>query len=279
MFRVSFSNDKSVVLKTYGDNAAGPGREAFAAAQLKHIDLPITRYLLVDDSKNHLPVRFAVTNYLPGIMAGSLKTHPDIESLYRQVGAAVRQIHTVNMPAYGHFDANGIVDPTPSNAQFIRRLIEHSFERFAAMGADPSLSRRLRESVEDHFDRVVPYSAGPVLAHDDIYPNNILVLGSETDRLDLSGIIDFGNAKAADALFDLAKCLFCFEHDAPGSTPHILDGYGAVDHPEPALAFWYYTLLHRVTMWWWLRHVGIIPTADAPSGIIDALSSMIREAR
>ncbi|UXN74728.1 hypothetical protein N8D56_06545 [Devosia sp. A8/3-2] len=75
--------------------------------------------------------------------------------------------------------------------------------------------------------------------------------------------------RAADPVLDLAKCLFCSEHDAPSSTPHILAGYGPIEHPDPQGAIWYYTLLHRVTMWWWLRQIGVIATADTPSELID----------
>jgi hypothetical protein len=32
-----------------------------------------------------------------------------------------------------------------------------------------------------------------------------------------------------------------------------------------------FTLLHRITMWYWLRHIGILPSPDAPSDIIEAL--------
>jgi Ser/Thr protein kinase RdoA (MazF antagonist) len=89
--------------------------------------------------------------------------------------------------------------------------------------------------------------------------------------LTLSGLIDFGNARAADPVFDLAKCLFCSEDDAPGSNPHILEGYGPIDHPSPELAIEYYTMLHRITMWWWLRKIGFIASPETSSGLMDEL--------
>ena len=111
---------------------------------------------------------------------------------------------------------------------------------------------------------------GALFAHDDLHPNNVLAV--ETDgKLSLSGLIDFGNAHAADPVSDLAKCLFCCEHDAPGSTQHILAGYGPIDHPAPERALAFYTLLHRIIMWWWLRHIGVISAPDAPSDIMDDL--------
>jgi len=97
-----------------------------------------------------------------------------------------------------------------------------------------------------------------VFAHDDFQPHNVLAERDANGRLQLTGLLDFGNARASDPICDLAKALFCSEHDAPGSTPHIRAGYGSIDHPDPEAALWVYTLVHRVTMWWWLRHVGVI---------------------
>ncbi|UXN74727.1 phosphotransferase [Devosia sp. A8/3-2] len=158
-------------------------------------DLPIARYLLVDDSRRKLPFGFAVTSYLPGVTAGLLKNHPDIASLYHQTGALLRSLHEIAMPAYGAFDAQGIVDPLASNADFVRRMIEHSFERFAVMGGDPAVARRLREIVEARFVVIVPHSKGAVFAHDDLHPNNVLAVEDARGKLVLSGLIDFGNAR------------------------------------------------------------------------------------
>ncbi len=97
-------------------------------------------------------------------------------------------------------------------------------------------------------------------------------------RLLLSGLIDFGNARAADAVFDLAKNLFNSEHEAPGCTAPMLEGYGPIDHPDPEGALWLYTLLHRVIMWWWLRHVGVIADGETHDLIV-ALRDMAEVAQ
>ncbi len=272
VFRLALSSDVSVILKTYADESEkAPGAEARAAGRLLALGVPVTRYLLIDETRNLLPFRFAVTNYLPGVAGGSLKDHRDIASLYRQMGVLLRTLHAIAMPAYGSFGLQGIIDPVPSNVVFMRRIVEDAFERFAAFGADPHVSARLRAIIERYFEAVVSHSVGPVFAHDDLHPNNVLAIEDSHGNLTLSGLVDFGNARAADAVFDLAKCLFCSEHDAPGSTQHILAGYGEIDRPSPALAVWYYTILHRMVMWWWLRHVGVIPSADAPSELMDRL--------
>ncbi len=271
VFRLDFDSQVSVTLKVYPDSDGAIGRDSFAAGQLRHIGVPVTRTLLVDETRARLPFRFAVTTHLPGVAAGSLKAHPDIASLYRQAGSLLRELHEVAMPAYGPFGPEGIDDPVASNGLFMRRLIDDAFEQFSAFGAEPRLVDRLRIVVEAHFNAVTSASRGPVFAHDDLHPNNLLAVEDGQGHLTLSGLIDFGNARAADAVFDLAKCLFCFEHDAPGSTVHVLSGYGPIGHPDPDLAVWHYTIIHRMVMWWWLRRVGVIASADTPSDLMDRL--------
>lgn len=271
VFRLDLDTGTPLVLKIYLDDETKIiGGDGFAAVQAQAIGLPVTRYLLVDHTRTSLPFRYVVTNYLPGVTAGSLSDHPDIASLYRQMGGLLRSLHTIPMPGYGRFDAHGIEAPESTNTAFVRTRLDGALARFVADGADPDLAARLREIAEAGFEAVVPHSKGAVLAHDDLHPNNVLAV--ETDgKLTLSGLIDFGNAHAADPVSDLAKCLFCSEHDAPGSTPHILAGYGSIDHPDPDRALAFYTLLHRLTMWWWLRHIGVIPTPNAPSDIMNDL--------
>jgi hypothetical protein len=94
--------------------------------------------------------------------------------------------------------------------------------------------------------------------------------------LKLTGLIDFGNAHAADAVWDLAKILFICAHDAPEAPALIREGYGLVDDPDPEGALRFYTVLHRVIMWWWLRHVGIIKDGEH-NALIDDLWGMTRD--
>ncbi|MGK9232464.1 aminoglycoside phosphotransferase family protein [Inquilinus limosus] len=275
VFRVDLATGERLVLKTYTDGLGkAPEAEAFAAAQLRALEVPVTRYLMSDGTKTRLPFRFAVTTYLPGVTADALKDHPGISGVHRDMGALLRKLHSVRMPGYGRIGASGIKKPVGTNAEFLRPIIADAFERFRYFGGDAALAGRLRQIVEDRFDEIVPHSTGPVFAHDDLHPGNILVTQAADGTLTLSGLIDFGNARAADAVFDLAKSLFCSMHQAPDCREPILEGYGAIDHPGPEAALWYYTLLHRMMMWGWLRRIGVIPTAGTPSGLIDDLQAM-----
>ncbi len=168
--------------------------------------------------------------------------------------------------------AEGVVRPVATNVEFMRTIIAETFERFLHFGGDAALAAKLRAIVEARFDAVVPFSAGPVFAHDDVHTNNVLVVRDADGRLKLSGLIDFGNVRAADPIYDLAKCIFCSVHQAPSCAAPMLEGLCAARSSilirSGALA--YYTLIHRMMMWWWLRHIGEI-AADEPHEIIDRL--------
>ena len=264
VFRLDLADGSAVVLKQYDAHHTQHhvvSGERYAERLLEKLDVPITRYLLQDESLTRLPYPFAITNYLPGVTVKSLAGEPDIADLYRQMGALLRKLHSVPVPGYGMFGDEGLVDAKQTNAELLRGGFAYHFAQFRKHGGDEALARRLESIVTDRFDAMT-WSRGPVFAHDDLNPNNVLAERDGHGRLQLTGLIDFGNARAADAVYDLAKNIFHIEHELPGSTPFILEGYGPIDHPDPDGALWFYTLHHRLLMWWWLRHVGFIPDGE-----------------
>jgi Ser/Thr protein kinase RdoA (MazF antagonist) len=274
VFRIDRAGDEPLILKTYPDDRPWtPGKHAYAAGLLRDLGVPVTQYHAIDQTKALLPFQFAITNYLPGVPAASLTGDPGIADIYRQMGALIRKLHTVRMPAYGYLGLDGIVERATDHAAYVRAMADHGFEHFCAVGGDPALARRLRSIMDTRFDTIVPFGSGPVFAHDDVHPGNVLVTRDSDGQLRLSGLIDFGNTRASDAACDLAKCMFCTAHQAPDAPALMREGYGPIDHPDPDGALWFYTLLHRVIMWWWLRHIGVIARGE-PHGLIDDLRAM-----
>jgi aminoglycoside phosphotransferase (APT) family kinase protein len=261
-FRVDRAVGDPVVLKTYGDfMPTVPQREVYASKLLTDLPIPATRYLAVDETRTILAKPYAITNYLPGQSVGSFSGEADIADLHRQMGELLRKLHTVRLPAFGHFDENGIIDPAPDNVTYMQGVVAHAFAKFRYYGGDPNLADRLEVIIANNAG-IFAAGSGPIFAHDDLNPNNVLAERDGSGRLRLTGLIDFGNARAADAVFDLAKTLFICEHEAPGSSEPILAGYGPVELPEPERALWVYALVHRVVMWWWLRHIGVIADGE-----------------
>ena len=264
VFRVDLADGSAVVLKhydeTYKQHHVVSG-ERYAELLLANLDLPITRYLLQDESLTRLPYPFAITNHLSGVTVKSLAGEADIADAWRAMGKLLRKLHAVPTPGYGKFGPDGVIDAKASNAEAMRGSFAYTFAQFRKYGGDEALAQQLEAIVADRFDTMT-WSAGPVFAHHDFNPNNVLVDRDANGDLRLSGLIDFGNARAADAVSDLAASIFFNEHEMPGSGSYILAGYGPIDHPDPEGALWFYTLHHRLVMWWWLRHVGLIADGE-----------------
>lgn len=257
-FRVDRVDGPPVVLKAFNDAVPyATGKETYASQLLRDIDVPVTRFLASDETRTRMPFRYTIANYLPGKQVMTFKDAPDVADLYRQMGGMLRKLHTVPVPGYGAFGPDGLVDPVPTNTEYIDRRFSHGIDRFRHYGGGEALAQRLEAIFAAHAD-VIAESRGAVFAHDDFQPHNVLGERGADGRLHLTGLLDFGNARASDPICDLAKALFCSEHDAPGSSPYLRAGYGQINHSSPEAALWIYTLVHRVTMWMWLRHVGVI---------------------
>jgi Ser/Thr protein kinase RdoA (MazF antagonist) len=216
----------------------------------------------------------ALFTLLPGRSLRHWRSDPGIGDAYRQVGELLRRVHAIPMAAYGYIRREGIETPRATNTEYMVEAFEDVFRRFRDLGGDASLGRRLSQLAEERFD-LLAESSGPVLCHDDFHQGNVLALRSANGELRLSGLIDFGNARAADSLFDLAKALFCSAHEDGRSRQPILEGYGHIDHPEPENALWLYTLFHRLSMWCWLTQPEHTASADdGPDDLLRNLGKM-----
>jgi Ser/Thr protein kinase RdoA (MazF antagonist) len=264
-----------LVLKIYPDEPEwGPSKEVLVAGWLKGLTPPVPKWLRVDESRTLLPQRFALLTLLPGRSLRHWMAEPGIDHAYRQMGELLRHIHDIPMPAYGYVRGHGIDKSRSANSDYMTAAFEDVFRRFRDLGGDADLGRNLQRLAEGSFD-LLDESDGPVLCHDDFHQGNLLASRDDAGGLQLSGLIDFGNARAADKLFDLAKALFCSSHEDPHSRQPILEGYGRVDHPDTERALWLYTLFHRISMWCWLTKLGADATAeDGPGGLVRDLREM-----
>jgi len=278
-FRIDRADGGPLVLKAFNDAFPyATGKEIYASQLLRDLDVPMTRFLASDESRTRLPFRYTIANYLPGRQVMTFKDEADVADLYLQMGTMLRKLHSVPVPGgYGAFGEEGVVDPSATNSEYLDRRFAYSIGRFRHFGGGEALAQQLEAIFAAHAD-IIAESRGAVFAHDDFQPHNVLGERDASGRLHLTGLLDYGNARASDAVCDLAKALFCSEHDAPGSTPHILAGYGPIDHSDPQAALWIYTLVHRVTMWMWLRHTGFIRDGE-PSQLIVDLEAMAAQKR
>ena len=276
VYRIDLArSENKLVLKIYDDEPAWiVAKEALVAGWIgERAGVPIPRWLRVDERRTCVPFRFALTTWLPGVTVRSLIGAPGIEAAYRQMGELLRRLHAIPMTAYGYIVADGIRRPYPTNDEYMRSAFNQAFRQFREQAGEGTLARRLEEKAQSRFG-LLQYSAGPVFCHDDLQQGNVLAADGRNGNLRLTGLIDFGNARAGDALFDLAKTLFCCTHEDPRSREPLLDGYGDINHPDPEEALWLYTLFHGLVMWCGLTRRG--DTSDGPAGLLRDLDEMSR---
>ena len=279
VYRIDLARAKNpLVLKIYADEPPWiVAKEALVAGWIgERAGLPIPRWLCIDERRKLIPFRFALTTWLPGVTVRSLIGTDGIEAAYRKMGELLRRLHSIPMTAYGYITGDGIQPPLPDNDDYMCAAFDQAFRQFREQGADEPLARRLEQQAQARFP-LLQSSAGPVFCHDDLQQGNVLAERDSSGSPTLTGLIDFGNARAGDALFDLAKTLFCCSHEDPGSPAHLLAGYGEIDHPDPEGALWLYTLFHRVSMWCWLTRHGL--ASDGGAGLLRDLDAMSRAAR
>jgi aminoglycoside phosphotransferase (APT) family kinase protein len=276
VYRIDLARAKNpLVLKIYPDEPPWiVAKEVLVAGWIgERAGLPIPRWLCIDERRNLIPFRFALTTWLPGVTVRSLIGADGVDDAYRQMGELLRRLHTIPMTAYGYITGDGIALPLPGNDDSMRAAFDQAFRQFREQGAGKTLTRRLEQQAQARFP-LLQSSAGPVFCHDDLQQGNVLAARDGGGSLKLTGLIDFGNARAGDALSDLAKALFCCTHEDPSSRRPLLAGYGEIVHPDPEQALWLYTLFHRVSMWCWLTRHGL--ASDGGAGLLCDLHEMSR---
>ncbi|MBT2186901.1 phosphotransferase family protein [Sphingobium nicotianae] len=274
-YRIDLDSGETLALKTYAAEPRWrPAKERLVMDWIagKALPVPVQACLLLDDDRTDFSSSAALLTWLPGAPLKDFRGDPSLPQAYRQTGALLRQVHGIAMPHYGHVFANGVDEPHPDNESYMAATFDNAFRRYRNRDGDPDLGRRIERAVCERR-ALMAESGGAVLCHDDIHPGNLIGDRDAQGTIHLTGLIDWGNARCADPLFDLAKALFCCTHDDPVSPVPIREGYGPIDHSDPDGALWLYTLHHRVSMW------AFLPDGNpGRAGLIADLHAMLGEA-
>ncbi|MGC4936604.1 phosphotransferase family protein [Kribbella sp. DT2] len=202
---------------------------------------------------------FTVLSKVDGVPLSEV-TPADYRPIYAQAGALLTRIHRIPQPAYGYL-TDQVLEPLPSNDQYMARQFAKKLKEFEELGGDPELQARITEYVAEH---PVPPDVEPVLCHNDFHEGNLLV---DPETWQLNGIIDVENAIAADPLLDLAKAFYYSIKDDRAKLDGLLDGYGELpaDWEERTTT---YRLYHALELWDWFTLIGVTDPLDSIAGDI-----------
>ncbi|QDP95483.1 aminoglycoside phosphotransferase family protein [Microlunatus elymi] len=187
-----------------------------------------------------------VTEKLPGVRLADLDPDDvDVRRVLEEVGAWLKQLHTIPVRGLGNLDGSGVgtfetLDEWLANVTTQARLFEDAGR---SVGLEPTTIRGWLREILDSLRGASPRMT---MSHNDLLAVHVLVHDGR-----LSGIIDFGVAAAEPAANDFAK--WSFREGARFPVEWIQAGYGDPGLFEPPndrsyRALW---LLHGL---WYLRH-------------------------
>ena len=175
-----------------------------------------------------------------------------IARIYEQIGALLAELHRIPQQAYGYV-VTGILDPEPTNTDYMQRQFGRKLAEFSEHGGDPALREaagaRAREGAA-----LFANCLQPALCHNDFHEGNVLVR-EEPGGWKVTGFVDVENATAADPLIDLAKTDYYSIRGDRNRAAALRRGYGALpaDWSERTDL---YRLYHALELWDWFASIG-----------------------
>jgi hypothetical protein len=213
----------AVILKAIdpdGRDPDGIGLEAWMCETLAVLGVPAPRVVLLDLSRSQLPTSYFIMHKLSGQPLSSLPVAQQLP-FFPQIGAYLRQIHSVPIARFGWLDEQHYrqyhtvqgSDPTWHTA--VVKDIPSSLSYFQATGA-------LEPQLIDSIERILEV-AGPVLQavtagqlmHGDVGELHVWV---DAERGCVTGFVDFGERSSGDPIWDMMQ----FDW---GRLPLLVDGY------------------------------------------------------
>lgn len=199
-------------------------------------DIPVPAVIGYEAAPAELDRSLALTAHIPGIPLAERPSGEGNASLAIETGRILARINRLPVHGFGWAYAASEGDlPVGEHATRAAWCQEYR-EAADAVRLSGLLDARTMSTVERVIDDWAerPDHAAGALAHGDFDSTHIYV---DPDRCTLTGIIDFGEIRGADPLYDLGHLLL---HDGesfrPNLFPEVLDGYAEiVDLPEDAM--------------------------------------------
>ena len=251
-----------------GRDPDGIGLEAWMCEQVRVLGVPAPQVLTVDTSHSLLPASYFIMEKARGQPLNSLPPAQQ-PALLRQVGAYLRQIHSMRVEQFGWLDEQHyrqyrtVQGSDPTWRAAILKHIPASLAYFEATNAvEPSAMRaieRVLELAEPMLQRVTDGR----LLHGDLGGLHVWV---DPERSAVTSFVDFGERSVGDPIWDIMR----FEWEGVRS---LIDGY-ELDSSEQ-VRFWPTFYLYAV-----LQAIPWARKWHARGGVhtIEWLKTTIREA-
>ena len=191
------------------DKYEGPEVERWCLRKCAKAGVPVANVISVDeiDDGNGKKQEISVESKIPGAPFDTLHnlSTNEVNEIVSQAGSILSRIHSVPVEGFGELDKNGkgrfatvqeqLGDPYIREEKLLRVAKE--------IGMDPSVAVDAARIIQE--GKKLCASVQPKLLHNDYEPKHWFV-----DKGRMSGIIDFGAARAGDPIMDLARLhYFC----------------------------------------------------------------------
>ncbi|WP_369212241.1 phosphotransferase family protein [Streptomyces flavofungini] len=175
-----------------------------------------------DDTRSSVDVPYMILVRAEGVDLARLGLPADApERVYRQVGRELAKLHQLSLAPPGSLPAltpAGLpAVPVDDDGDDPRVLVD----RLASEGRLDTEAARWLTGWFDRLAEYLPAEAPPTLVHGDIAPQNLMVspyTDTDTDTVEFSSLVDWGDAMWADAATEFAKVPLV-------AVPAVLEGY------------------------------------------------------
>ncbi len=203
VYDIKTEDNQDIIIRISRNDNPKFEAEEWAISKSKEAGVPAPDVLLTDrieaDGDN---LAISVQRKLSGVPLSELArtlTEEQLRNYVVKAGEILSRIHSVQTTGFGHLDSHGIA-PYTSWERYMFSQIENAegyIEAAKKVGYNPSQVEKALEIL--HNNRSVFQGIGSRLTHGDYGPRHILITSDE-----ITGIIDFENARGGDPVRDFA---------------------------------------------------------------------------
>lgn len=188
-------------------------RESTTAAAVAGVPVPCT--LLEDEGG-----RWMVEPLVPGTLLSDMEQGASKDlvcACYRELGVSMGNLHSIGISGFGELrlSKSGVLCGSEKQPQ----RPDPSVSEWAALLAEGVVTQSEYEALQLIWDTTP--KAPSVLLHGDVFPDNVLC-----DASGLTGLIDFGDSYAGDAMADFAR-MFLVRFGMP-EWDALVEGYESI---------------------------------------------------